>query len=297
MIINIEDCWKGAKNKHKDYFDEFVERKIDKHAGALGDPVCQFLRQHHDKIRDGSARDFVRIQRRLNALIRGESAARQKAIRECLAKVYNYEVFAKKRDDDGWCAYQLCKSTATQTCPYCNLAYGHTLIVDGKGRVRPTLDHYFDKASYPLFAISLGNLIPSCATCNSSLKHDKDFLATKHLHPFLSKEKLRIHFDVDPLEARWDATLLDQAKLKISVDSDNARARNSLKTFFLEERYNFVVDEARTIVKGILYHQKNELLEGGYQWAVRGVTAGNYRNQVLGKMICDLSREYGGIEL
>ena len=37
-----------------------------------------------------------------------------------------------------------------------------------------TLDHFIDKAEYPIFALSIYNLIPSCSPCNSKFKHSKD---------------------------------------------------------------------------------------------------------------------------
>ncbi|MGF6264384.1 hypothetical protein OKW49_005312 [Paraburkholderia youngii] len=281
MIINISDCWKNAKTEHISYFDTVVLDRLKQQAAVLGEPLYEFLNENHKKIRDGDALIFLRVQRKLNALLRPLTSSDQKAVKDVISKIYDYDLFSKKREDV-WCAYKLCAKAVTLTCPYCNLAYGHTLIIDDEGKVRPTLDHFFDKATYPLFAISLGNLIPSCSSCNSSLKGTKDFLINKHLHPFTSTEKLKILFDIDPLEARWDATAFDTANIKIHGGDKNTRARNSLRTFFLEERYKFLVDEARVIAKGIVYYQSGtELFEGGYQWAVRGITSDNYRNQVL----------------
>lgn len=52
-----------------------------------------------------------------------------------------------------------------RTCPYCNRQY--TFTIDNKHtKTAPEYDHFYDKAHYPLLAVSFYNLIPSCHTCN-----------------------------------------------------------------------------------------------------------------------------------
>ena len=47
-------------------------------------------------------------------------------------------------------------------CPYCNRNY----INSRDNSSGCEFDHYYDKQTYPFFALSLYNLIPSCSTCN-----------------------------------------------------------------------------------------------------------------------------------
>lgn len=69
---------------------------------------------------------------------------------------------------------KLIDSIGLKTCPYCNRGYIYTIE---KGQVNPQLDHFYPKDKYPLFAVSLYNLIPSCAICNSAgCKGNKDIL-------------------------------------------------------------------------------------------------------------------------
>lgn len=50
-------------------------------------------------------------------------------------------------------------------CPYCNRSYIFTLKKSG---VRPQYDHYFPKSTYPYLSVSMYNLIPCCAVCNTA---------------------------------------------------------------------------------------------------------------------------------
>lgn len=82
-------------------------------------------------------------------------------------------------------AYTLCKILDINVCPYCNKSYIVT-ISDKENDIytRPTLDHFFDKATYPFLSLSLYNLIPSCHICNSHIKKSKQFHIDTHIHPY-----------------------------------------------------------------------------------------------------------------
>ena len=71
-------------------------------------------------------------------------------------------------------------------CPYCNREYIFKFEDTKKkeSRILASLDHYYDKDTYPFLAISLFNLIPSCHICNSKFKHTKNFYDIQHIHPF-----------------------------------------------------------------------------------------------------------------
>ena len=68
------------------------------------------------------------------------------------------------------------KNLQTRTCYFCNIHFVNEYKIDDENyRNEFTLDHYYDKATYPYLALSLYNLIPSCYTCNSKLKKNKEF--------------------------------------------------------------------------------------------------------------------------
>lgn len=84
-----------------------------------------------------------------------------------LKDVFRYEAFSQNPN-----AAELLADMDVNVCPYCNRLY--TVTLKGKeGKSRPQFDHYKNKASYPHFAVSIMNLIPSCGLCNQT-KMDRE---------------------------------------------------------------------------------------------------------------------------
>jgi hypothetical protein len=292
MIITAKGCWDSAKPQHNLYFDTQVTANLQGAKKALTVGVYDFLRANHAQIRDGNETDFRLLQKQFLSITAKLTPATKKRIATRLKSIYNYASFSRKHATN-WCAYKLCEHLTVLTCPYCNLSYGHTLHVGTGGKIRPTLDHYLDKAKYPLFAISLGNLVASCYHCNSSLKGAKDFYLNKHLNPLCNNEQIVIKLDVDPLVARYDITTFDKANIKLEINSADSRAKNSIKTFCLMERYQLLIDEARFIAKNMeLYSVSTTRSSAHLEWIRRGVTSSNYKDRVLGKLIVDFSQFY-----
>ncbi len=72
-----------------------------------------------------------------------------------------------------------------KTCPYCNMGY---ILVSERNEkkengLRPEIDHFFPKATYPYLAMSFYNLIPSCKVCNHT-KSSKDTYKDGLLSPY-----------------------------------------------------------------------------------------------------------------
>jgi hypothetical protein len=84
------------------------------------------------------------------------------------------------------------------TCYYCNIDFINTYNTRSKKKNKFTLDHYFDKSTYPYLALSLYNLVPSCYTCNSKLKGIKEFhnlAPSSKKYDFDEKVKFKITLD------------------------------------------------------------------------------------------------------
>lgn len=86
-----------------------------------------------------------------------------------------------------------------KTCSFCNIHFVNEYKdKDESFKNEFTLDHYYDKATYPYLALSFYNLIPSCYTCNSKLKKNEEF---KNLAPsskdfdFDEKVKFKLYLD------------------------------------------------------------------------------------------------------
>ncbi len=70
-------------------------------------------------------------------------------------------------------------------CPYCNIELAYHQTNSGSEIVRSfELDHFYDKARYPLLSYSFFNLVPSDHTCNVINKGVTEFNDEYHLNPY-----------------------------------------------------------------------------------------------------------------
>jgi hypothetical protein len=292
VIITAINCWENAKIEHQAYFNRTVKANLAKYKRRVTVRIFNYLTAEHSAIRDGNEIEFRRVQAGLDVILKTLTLTTQTRVLRCLRIIYDYNNFSRKKNK-AWDAYKLCEKLSVVTCPYCNLAYGHTLIIGSDGIFRPTLDHFFDKANYPIFSLSLGNLVASCHHCNSSLKGSKDFLHTPHLNPLTTAESIQITLDVDPISSRADLRLFDSAKIKMVFNKKDQRSKNSIKTFYLQERYQLLIEEARSIAKHMEEFSQSYPKENSRrEWILRGISSQNYRNRVLGKLIFDFSTAY-----
>ena len=115
------------------------------------------------------------------------------ALNKELLKIFSYTNFSHEAP---WCLGSLAQELVktVKYCPYCNAetVYAYKIKVSHgqKGNamslklVKSAFDHYFPKARYPFFAISLYNLIPACTRCNSGFKGDDASDLLKMAHPY-----------------------------------------------------------------------------------------------------------------
>lgn len=106
-----------------------------------------------------------------------------------------------------------------------------------------TLDHLLDKGKYPLSALSLYNLVPSCYTCNTKLKGSVQFIETKEEH-YLSptSQDFRLHEDISfyILLKNDIETLTDITEQHFYIEFKNDKKLDSyIDTFWLQGRYNY----------------------------------------------------------
>ncbi|WP_134703795.1 hypothetical protein [Ammoniphilus sp. YIM 78166] len=239
-------------------------------------------------------------------------------------KLFKYENFRdrkpSKNDPEKWGAYQLVKELKVQVCPYCNRMYTSTILTES-GKTRPALDHFFDRATYPYLGVSLYNLVPSCNTCNSSLKGKTMFKLDTHLHPYMEGFGDKIKFTIK-LYSGNQKNAMDfilgkpekyNIKFKVSEEARQnkaflKRAFNNVKVFKLTELYQTHKDYVSDIIKkSIIYNEDriNELYDL-YQGTlfsskeeIKQMIATNYLEEndldkrALSKLTKDISEELG----
>lgn len=125
--------------------------------------------------------------------ILGKHKSRYKKIHKKLATIfYNlYTEFTKYKPEklDHPIAYHFFYALNIRTCPYCNRNYTFTIYDKIGKKTHPEYDHFYDKASNPLLAVSFFNLIPSCHVCNH-VKHNDSIRINPYFHGFKGKFKV-----------------------------------------------------------------------------------------------------------
>ena len=143
---------------------------------------------------------------------------------------------------------ELIDSIGLKTCPYCNRAYIYSIK---EGNINPQIDHFYPKSKYPLFAVSLYNLIPSCLVCNSSgAKGAKD---TLNKYPIFSP------YIVNHNDFHFSYNLLSPAIIKgeydekaVNIYFDTCSNNDNKEVFHLERLYQKHSDH----VVDLLYKRK-----------------------------------------
>jgi len=178
--------------------------------------------------------------------------------------VFDYKSFISK--SDALYAYNFTENLDISVCVYCNRQYTFTLReLDGK--CRPTLDHFFDKGRHPYFALSFYNLIPSCYTCNSSLKNQTKFTFNHYLHPFSESmfEVLDFSLDISNIDFVDGGVKDFEIFLKPSMTCVNqnliSKAEANAKVFKLKELYNRHKDHAAEIIQKSYYYDRDRIDE------------------------------------
>lgn len=157
---------------------------------------------------------------------------------ELLDHVFRYKTFAAHPQ-----AVRLAKYMDVSICPYCNRQYTTAWDSD-TGSARPQFDHFLPKSRYPYFAVSLMNLIPSCALCNQ-VKGDKE---KDILYPyrdemgtdivFRTKMKGGIHYLMGVRGAEEEFQVVLERRDEKTDEALWKRAENADRLFHLTEFYN-----------------------------------------------------------
>ncbi|TQR14759.1 hypothetical protein [Psychrobacillus soli] len=205
-----------------------------------------------------------------------------------------YKYFYKSK---GWNAYLYQKALGINICPYCATQFIFLYNSDN-GNTRGTFDHFIDKAKYPIFSVSLFNLIPSCKVCNSDFKGSKEANITNNYTPFEENIIDYMIFKRDIIQNQDEeispTTVVDIKKedkdeidfvsmflgmnedFNIKIDYSDApsdialKIKGNLELFHIEEIYNayhkgYVQDSIR---KAYLYNltYRNQLLHSFSQF-------------------------------
>lgn len=137
-----------------------------------------------------------------------------------------------------------------KVCPYCNRNYIDEIRESiGKRTTSGTfeLDHFYSRDDFPMFAVSIYNLIPVCGVCNS-LKSNVRF----KINPYLMQSTDEISFSYHLVGANFKEEEDD-----LVIDIKNSRnSSEDIDNLHLEELYNGHKDVAQEIIKKTEYYNK-----------------------------------------
>jgi len=213
-----------------------------------------------------------------------------------------YSKFSAK-GTTGYNAYDLAQKLKVNICPYCNRNYTFTIKEKNSKSTRPDFDHFYDKDTYPILALSFYNLIPSCILCNSRLKGRAKFSINTHLHPYKDSFNDYAKFKLKILDSKF---YYDEKSFEIKLETKGEKAKKIKEDFALETLYQ----EHKDIVLELI--QKREIYPDSYiddlfqqyegtlfknrEDVLRHVTGGYIEDKdinkgPLSKLIKDISKE------
>lgn len=174
-----------------------------------------------------------------------------------LKDIFNYKAFRSR-----WKASWFCERLQVKACLYCNAQFALAIGKEGaQKKLLFQLDHFYSKSEFPYLSLTMGNLVPSCSTCNNS-KSDINFNISTHIHPYYEDINLMFNFKVD------DDKLLqyllgsrDHSLLKPELDIHDSRFDSYAKIFSISDIYNKHTDIVEEMLMKKIYYTKSRVQE------------------------------------
>ena len=131
-------------------------------------------------------------------------------------------------------------------CPYCNRNFVNSI----DKRTMCTLDHFYDKKTYPILAVSFYNLVPVCHACNH-IKASKAISYSPHNMKFNTDDLLTFDFFINGMDYLHDST-----QIGIEIDY-NSVFQSNVKELKLQEVYQIHSDIVQECIKkAIVFNQE-----------------------------------------
>jgi arsenate reductase-like glutaredoxin family protein len=159
--------------------------------------------------------------------------------------IFNYDWFIGLGTSELYHSYKLAENLKRRTCSYCNRMYATTIRSKTAGKLmRPQFDHWFPKSKYPLLALSFYNLIPSCATCNSTVKKNVELSIKEHVHPYIDNEIDSVYFKYvfDKRSNKYKIFMLRKS-------TEGIKMINTVRKLAIDTMYNAHLDELDDLIR------------------------------------------------
>lgn len=177
-------------------------------------------------------------------------------------------------------------------CPFCNRDY-----INSRGRKRSgaQIDHFYPRANYPVFSLSLYNLVPICGNCNR-IKSNSNV-------KFVSPWDEDIDWN-DAIKFSYEMEKVDSYKVTIEAEGD---ARNNIEQMQIRNAYSIHSVEVEELLEKQRYYsetQKEEIKKVLKDLSITDmdikrvifgaeITQDKIKTKSLGKMTRDLHKKLG----
>ena len=297
MILSVVRNWIDAEVEHKLYLSNIIKKFTLTIESAYGPQRAArmecyyFVKDVERLILSHELKDILLSIDVFKEYKRKAGVVSDMFVKE-VERVFNYKSFTVKGPK--WNAYALCRKSKARICPYCNHAYAFTVQSDS-GDFRPTLDHFFFKDEYPHLALTLYNLVPSCSSCNSSLKGEVDFFKEGHLNPLFDVENIEFYLSAGGAPSELVEAIQNRridVLVKAKAVKECSQSENSLKTFAINERYETLSMEAVDFYLAKKNYDEAALnTQFSFKFdetALLRFDRANYSRYLLGKMYADI---------
>lgn len=150
-----------------------------------------------------------------------------------IIKAFNY------KENRSGILLELAKKLNVKCCPYCNHQY--TLYVTDWNREKAALqfDHFIDKGNYPIFSMSIFNLIPSCQICNhTKMKNQLPPMFNPYMTDISSLFKFRVEYPLSFLTMHNNTDYVDIAMVANPNQTVTKAELDSFdETFLIKAQY------------------------------------------------------------
>ncbi|MCQ2416626.1 MAG: hypothetical protein MJ071_02310 [Oscillospiraceae bacterium] len=185
--------------------------------------------------------------------------ALKKTYQEPLKMIFDYEDWIKPYRST------ILEHISVVKCPYCDRNYiANAHDEDGGISTTADLDHYHIKSLFPMFALSLFNLIPACNTCNSKFKGAKQ---TRTTYPYEIGFQNHAQFYTEAsllekiklMQGRTDANFMIKLKTADGVSQEKQRMiQGDCDVFQLERVYALHKNLVRDLYwRSIIYYSND----------------------------------------
>ncbi|MEE1133001.1 MAG: hypothetical protein UHX00_15390 [Caryophanon sp.] len=190
---------------------------LDEQRNEISEPILTFIIGELESIVSCNFEEMQKLQQKYLQLIYSleshfqvESSKQQNKIalkkfsdvHEKISQVFlaAYNRFTN-RNTKKWNSYIFLRQLNQNVCPYCNANFIHTIQASNTlkttgSRAMADLDHFLPKSIFPIFAITLSNLVPSCIYCNQRFKSDYYTSLARNFSPYDATIEENIRFKI-----------------------------------------------------------------------------------------------------